>query len=345
MTKTPLIERVGLDLDGMSDEQRLDVWADIVRPLFDVSLLDRQATLPVTRADAWLVDNIMLTRAAFAGQAFDRNSKHIKEDVADCLLFQIYLAGELHGEIDGDGVRIRPGDMHIQDFSRPHRARTTQASVLGLVVSHDIVGYDRDRHPAAMHVPRDGAIGRILQSTIVSAFEQIDTTTKAEAAAIAGGLAGLLRGALFAPLSTAPPTPGFAAARSRAIRDFIAQNLRSDKLTASAICSAFGLSRATLYRDFQTDGGVDRYIAGRRLDAALMTLAFTDSPRGAVGRAAEDWGFSSSSHFIREFQKRFGFSPGSVVEARTGMADASRDRHRTSTPRAAPDLLPLLKRL
>ena len=345
MTQSPFIERVGLDLDGVSDEQRFDLWADLVRPLFDVSLFNTGTEWPVTQADAWLVDNLMLTKAAFASHVFDRNNKHLKADVADCILFQIYLSGELHGEIDGNTVRIQPGDMHIQDFSRPHRARTTDASVLGLVVSHDLIGYDRDRHPATMHVPRDGAIGRVLRNAILSAFEQIETTTKAEEAAIAGGLVGLLRGALFSPLSVPPPSPGFAAARSRAIRNYIAQNLRSDGLTADAICAAFGLSRATLYRDFQADGGVDRYIAGRRLDATLMTLAFTDSPRGAVNRTAEAWGFSSSSHFIREFQRKFGCSPGSVVGARSETAAVSPDGDRAQTPLTAPDILPLLKKL
>ncbi len=345
MMKSPYIERVGLDLDGVSDEQRRDLWADVVRPLFDVSLLNADVEPPVERADAWLMDNLLLTKAAFGSQIFDRSSKHLKADVADCLLFQIYLSGEVHGETGGETVHIRPGDLHIQDFSRPHRARATQARVLGIVVSHDLVGYDRDRHPAVMHVPRDGAVGRVLRSTVLSVFRQIETTTKAEQAAIAGGLIGLLRGALFSPASLSPPSLGIVAARSRAIRDYIVQNLRSEHLTADAICSKFGLSRATLYRDFQAEGGLERYITARRLDAALMNLAVTDTPRGAVNRVAEAWRFSSSSHFIREFQRKFGFSPGSVAGAKSRVEAPSSDGDRSQSPLDAPDLLPLLRKL
>ena len=345
MMKSPYIERVGLDLDGVSDEQRLDLWADFVRPLFDVSLVNTDAEPPVEVADTWLMDNLLLTKAAFGSQIFERSSKHFKLDVADCLLFQIYLSGEVHGETGGEAVHIRPGDLHIQDFSRPHRARATQARVLGLVVSHDLVGYDKGRHPAVMHVPRDGAVGRVLRSTVMSAFRQVEKTTKAEQSAIAGGLIGLLRGALFSPKGLSPPLPGFAAARSRAIRDYVAQNLRSEHLTADAICSQFGVSRATLYRDFQAYGGLERYITAQRLDAALMNLAFTDTPRGAVNRAAEAWGFSSSSHFIREFQRKFGFSPGSVVGTRPRVEAAASDDDRSQGPLDAPDLMTFLKKL
>lgn len=344
MTKTLYIDKVSLNLEGASNEQRLDLWADIVRPLFDVSLLAKDTETPVDQADAWLLDHVLLTKASFGSQVFNRNVKHLRADVSDCLLFQIYLDGELHGEVDGQPLHILPGDLHMQDFSRAHGARTTQATVLGLVVSHDLVGYDRDRHPAALTLPRDGAVGSVLRSTLLSVFKQVDTITKAEQSVIAGGLVGLLRGALFAPTSLSAPSPAFAAARGRAIRDHIAQNLMAGKLSVDEICGKFGLSRATLYREFKAEGGLDRYVTARRLDAALMYLAFTDTPRGAANRAAEAWGFSSASHFGREFQRKFGFSPGSVVGSQSRVEGQSADDSRSDAA-VSPNLLPLLKRL
>lgn len=345
MTRTPYIENIGLHLDGVPDEERLDLWADLVRPLFDVSPLSTGAEPPVTCADAWLLDNLVLTRVAFGSQIFDRNSKHLNADIADCLLLQIYVSGEQQVEVDGDSVPVRAGDLHIQDFSRPFRSRATSARVLGLLVSHERVGYDKGRHPAVMHLPRDSAANCVVKSSILSVFRRLEKTTKAEQTMIAGGLVGLLRGALFSPTSAAAPSEGFAAARSRAIRQYIAQNLRSDRLTADAVCTRFGLSRTSLYRDFQADGGFERHIMARRLDAALMDLALTDSPRGAVGRAAEAWGFSSSSHFIREFRRKFGFSPSSAVGARPGSEAAFPDGERFQGRPGVPDLLPLLKKL
>ena len=342
MTKAPKIDRVSLDLDGASNEHRLDMWADIVRPFFDVSLLNKEAEAPIERADVWLLDNVALTRVAFGSQVFDRNRTHLGFDVADCLLVQLYLSGELHGEMEGQSFQIKPGDLHILDFSRPYAAQASKAHLVSFLVSHDLVGYDKGRHPATLTVPRDDAVGRILRGTVLSVFDQVDAITKADQAAIAGGLVGLLRGAFFSSNSEVV-APAFTAARGRAMRDYIAQNLRSDKLTADAICSEFGLSRATLYREFEADGGLKRYITTRRLNAALKSLTFTDTPRGAIGRAAETWGFSSTSHFCREFRKQFGFGPGSVLGTRS-RAEVAKAEQPDAVPMSS-DLMPLLKKL
>ncbi len=342
MTQPSTLDRVGLDLDGVSAEQRSDMWADLVRPIFDVSALN-PAEMPIERVDAWLLDNLMLTRVAFGSHVFDRKPKHVKADIADCLLVELYLSGGLKGDMDGQEFRIEPGDLHIVDFSRPFTSRATSAKLVSFLVSHDAVGYDRSRHPPTMAIRRDSVFGRIMRDAVVNIFRQIDTITKAEQSAVAGGLVGLLRGAFHAPTSQSV-RPAFAAARGQAIRDFIAQNLRSENLTADAICGEFGLSRATLYREFEADGGLKHYITSRRLNAALTSLAFADTPRGAVSRAAETWGFSSTSHFSREFRRMFGFGPGSIVGTQPRPAPTGDGQSTPGAP-AGSVLLPLLRKL
>ncbi len=341
MTETPKLDRVGLVLDGVSNEQRLDMWADLVRPMYNVSPLANGKAV-VDMADAWLLDNLVLTRVAYESVLFVRDKKHIDNHVSDCLLVQLFRAGEHHLEMDGQSFIARPGDMCIRDFSRPSQARGTNIQVVSVLVAHDLVGYDRSRHPAYMSISQDGVMGRVLRNTLIGIFRQVETITKAEQSAIAGGLVGLLRGAFFAAASD-PTAPAFVAARRQAIRDHIAQNLQSDQLTADAICAEFGLSRSSLYRELEPDGGLHRYITARRLNAALTSLAFTEAPRGAVSRAADAWGFSSVSHFSREFQRKFGFSPGSIVGTRS-QDRASGDISIASRPDST-DLLPFLKKL
>ncbi len=240
MTEAPKLDKVGLRLDGVSNEERFDLWGDITRPLFNVSAIRKGIELPVQSADAWLLDNLVMMEATFGSHVFNHQVKHAV-NVADSLLIQIYTRGILEGDIDGQAYTIMPGDLHVLDFSRAHMSRTTNASVFGFLISHDLVGYDRDRHPREMTVPREGAVGRILRSTVLNVFESLDHITKAEQKAV-----------------------------------------------------------------------------------------------------ADAWGFSSVSHFSREFQRKFGFSPGSIVGTRS-QDRASGDISIASRPDST-DLLPFRKK-
>lgn len=82
-----------------------------------------------------------------------------------------------------------------------------------------------------------------------------------------------------------------------------------------SLCAAFGASRATIYRDFAADGGVERFIVRRRLDRAFRELASCPPDRGRVRRVAERWGFACPYHFSRAFRRQFDLWPSEVFEA------------------------------
>ena len=97
-------------------------------------------------------------------------------------------------------------------------------------------------------------------------------------------------------------------ARRESVKRFIEANL-SVELTAETICEATGVSRATLYRIFQSDGGVAGVIQTRRLVRLRAALgdARDDRPLADI---AEACGFKSESHMGRLFRKAFATSPG-----------------------------------
>lgn len=56
------------------------------------------------------------------------------------------------------------------------------------------------------------------------------------------------------------------------IKDFIAANLRNPQLSIDMLVKKFNCSRATLYRMFQSQGGVARYINRLRLQRCYKQL-------------------------------------------------------------------------
>jgi len=91
------------------------------------------------------------------------------------------------------------------------------------------------------------------------------------------------------------------------IRKYIKERLDQDRLTPASIQAAFRLSRPTLYRLFETEGGLVEYIRNCRLQAAAAEMLH--SPDCAIVDIAFGAGFNSASDFCRAFRRAYGMTP------------------------------------
>jgi len=91
------------------------------------------------------------------------------------------------------------------------------------------------------------------------------------------------------------------------VQHFVKQHLRDPQLTPELIRINFQLSRPTLYRIFEPEGGLATYIRNCRLRAAATDLI--DMPQLSVMTIAEDFSFGSPSDFTRAFRRAYGISP------------------------------------
>ncbi len=102
--------------------------------------------------------------------------------------------------------------------------------------------------------------------------------------------------------------------RRNLIRKYIDTHLEDPNLGPHQICELFNMSRATLYRMFEPDGGVRRRIQDRRLFSAIWDLAISGIRRGRLSQVAERWGFSSDANFNRAVKLAFGRPPGTLFK-------------------------------
>ena len=96
----------------------------------------------------------------------------------------------------------------------------------------------------------------------------------------------------------------------RRIERFIEDNLQDHSLDALRIGQEFGISRSVIYRAFQTHGGLNRSILGRRLHRVRRLLLGGDER--TIGVIALANGFASPAHFNREFRRTFSATPTEV---------------------------------
>ncbi|MEX3790906.1 helix-turn-helix domain-containing protein [Paraburkholderia sp. BR14374] len=93
-----------------------------------------------------------------------------------------------------------------------------------------------------------------------------------------------------------------------AARRYIDENLGQPDLTVDSVLAMSQLSRPTLYRLFEPEGGLHAYIRNRRLREAADELY--RHPRRPVIDVAYGWGFNSASDFNRAFRRAYDMSPG-----------------------------------
>lgn len=95
----------------------------------------------------------------------------------------------------------------------------------------------------------------------------------------------------------------------RQIQRFIGANLDNPQLGSSMILAHHGVSRASLYRMFESMGGVRNYITDLRTSKALLEVLQSGGGYGAIRSAQDRWRFSSQPNFNRTVHRLFGNSP------------------------------------
>ncbi len=110
-------------------------------------------------------------------------------------------------------------------------------------------------------------------------------------------------------------------------RRCILRNLRSPHRGPNMLCRELGMSRSSVYRLLEAEGGVARYIQRQRLAESFAQLNDPSNTRPIVA-IADELGMVDSSSFSRAFRREFGISPSDVREAaRAGLASSIARAH------------------
>jgi AraC-like DNA-binding protein len=263
----------------------------------------------------------LLLEARVARLGYERAARHVAAG-DDHYLVVTYLRGENHLRIAGADLTISPGDIAIIDLACPSQSDIVppgdgglahhltlllpRAQLAPLLAAPDAVGGQRIRG--------DTGYGRILHGLLLGLWQQAAHLDVAERAQLTQAIAGLVAGALR-------PTPdrlqdvsrAELAARRTAIKRYLdAETDPAEDIDVEAVGRRFGMSRASLYRMFEAEGGLVHYLRQRRLQRALDVLASPAHHHRRILDIAVQHGFRTESGFIRAFRRRFGITPGDV---------------------------------
>lgn len=249
----------------------------------------------------------------------DRTPRQIARGGMDHYQATLCLSGKQSFATGRRHVAVQPGDLLLTDMAQASRFEmlgepsTGISRAITLVLPRAVLGplLASPDGAGGSFVSRDSKQGRLLGKQLLALCRQ-DGIGAEDSTAIVDSLAGIIADAVGSASDAKAAT--HRATRhmlTAAIKRAIDENLETPAmLTAEHLCARFALSRATLYRLLEPEGGLRRYIQDQKLRRAFTRLAVSASSGSRIIDLAVD--FASDSTFVRAFRQRFGLTPGEV---------------------------------
>ncbi len=314
-------------------QEQLARWRDCVSPTIEVSVPDgRMPREWSTRTTGWNLGGMMVVQGHYDAQTLTRRASSIASDQLDHYVLHLNQAPvPMHLDANGRRTTVGPRQLLVSDFAQP-RALHCEGDVMTVFIPRASLDALMPR-PLDLHgVVPAGACSSILACHLQSLSTLLPQITRKEAPDAMAATLQLLAASL-APMidMLGLARPAVEGALLRQVRKYMDDHLTEEDLGVDSICAHFRISRSTLYRLFEAEGGVLNYLQDRRL-VRIHGLLASPMQRSYLGRIAADNGFKSATHFSRAFRAKFGYSPR---ETRIGWACVPRTAHASAALEAS----------
>ncbi|QOT80696.1 helix-turn-helix domain-containing protein [Cupriavidus basilensis] len=303
--------------DGPRDASvgQILAWRQRVGHVMDVSLTRDALAAPFQASiDRYLVEDMLFTDCRCDGLSLARNVARISTDTMRHYALQVFVEGNA-GVVEGMRHNPMPqrGGILLTDHGQPIHMHRGAVRALSVFVPRAMMD--------AIFLGAEAAHGRIVQTNTpltrlavahLTALSREIPCMAPQAAARAMHASVQLLTAAFrkgARLEEGARAAARSAMLARA-RRLIDADPGAAELSPDKLLARMEISRPTLYRLFEQEGGVQAYIRKSRLRAAAADLV--KFPSLPISNIAYGLGFNSASDFTRAFRRSLGMSPSDL---------------------------------
>lgn len=259
---------------------------------------------------AWNLGEMVLVRDVGEQRSDHRSAEMARADQMDHYRVVVSFARQGFRVVDGNShQQLAAGEPLLLDMGRcaslDFDAGTVVQAFAPRETLDELLSGPRDMHALRLVGASAMVLAEHLRSLTTCLPEMTDTQAPHAVTATLHMVA--------AALASTPDLPRVARPQieSPLLRQacrYIELHLSEAALSAADICAAMKVSRATLYRVFESYGGISSHIRERRL-ARIHEVLREGRGRRSLARIAEDHGLENSAHFSRAFRRQYGHCP------------------------------------
>ncbi|MGI6853310.1 helix-turn-helix domain-containing protein [Mesorhizobium sp. 1B3] len=289
--------------------RQFDVWRDSIAVVFDVERRSQDAgTAFNADVEAFQLGDMVVTSASLDEQRYLRSSTRIRRDGMDQFVLNLYRTGGWRSQTSRGDFAGTAGQVCVLDLACELVSDEPPSDLVALFIPRSLL---EDRLPdlAALHgnAP-SGAYALLLAEYMDLLARRLPTLPAGDEHALNRATCEMLTACLAPSLEGVEAArPGLEMVLQRRAKRFIEKHINSTELDPDTICNAVGVSRRTLYRLFDQEGGVQRYVQTRRLERIRLALADPKETR-RISEVAAEFGFLRGDHFARAFKQHYGQS-------------------------------------
>jgi AraC-like DNA-binding protein len=316
------------DTSHLPEHERYSCWRDA-----DVAGLstrfDTKPDEPFRVTMDWLdLGTMGIGTARITAQDWVRTAANAAQDDNDDLVISVRHSGAAIADMAGRNAVASAGAILLGDMAQVQRHYSEASVSTGFAVprafAESFLPSVRSLHGHVI-APEHAVL---LASHLTALGQHAGNLPASSGPAVAQTVLDLLAVALGASMGERPAD---VAQHERALRvqlrDTIERHLGSPSLNTARLSRMLGVSRSTLYRLLQDEGGVQAYVRSRRLARVAETLR-TQSEGETIAVLADRWGFCDAAYLGRAFREVYGVTPGDY-----------RALHAGGTRRLRPDTL------
>ncbi|QBR02404.1 helix-turn-helix domain-containing protein [Paraburkholderia pallida] len=279
--------------------------------------------VPISRADqargfhgtidAWRGADLAFVDSRTDPVSQSRSAARISTDAMRQYVFHVLVEGTIETRTGTHPKRVatqsEPGILAL-DMGQPMQMTRTGCRVLAFFLPRTLLASVLPE-PESIHgsvIEYRSPIARLIPAQLADLARSIQHMSASESWEAMRACA-LLIGAAFGKEAglTGNARAAVRAAAFAHVRRYIDENLHESDLSPESVLRVSQLSRPTLYRLFEHEGGLAAYIRNRRLSQAAEELR--RYPHKAVVEIAYGLGFNSASDFNRAFRRAYEMSP------------------------------------
>ncbi len=320
MSETPLVSPIGFTTRGLPIRQQYEAWRSWHDRTFDGSP-DRPAEEGfVAESKILWTEGFALVRVSTPAMKVMRTRALIRRNPVDHFVITLGNSGTTTLSAENTTRDVAARAPFVLSLGHEMLSARGPGDRLQLYLPRDSFREIAPVLDAARGMVVSGSLGTLLAEFLELLERNLHKIDVASAASLKDAVGSMIAACI------APSPDRIAAAKSQLdvgrlekVRRVVRRDLHSPLLGLDLICRSIGMSRSTLYRLMESQGGVTRYIRRQRLVESHAALC---DPAGgkSIAAIAEELCFADASEFSRAFRREFGASPSDVrAAARAGL--------------------------